>query len=81
MDREVVISKLKDVFADVFDNDEIELRDDMSARDVDGWDSLANIRLLLTIEKAFAFSFDTGEISEFKNVGELIDSIIRHTVV
>ena len=77
MDKNDVTAKLKGVFSDVFDNDEIKLHDEMTARDIDGWDSISNIRLMLSVEDAFGFTFDAGEISEQRNVGQLIDTILK----
>jgi acyl carrier protein len=79
MTRTEIVPKLTSVFHDVFDDESIVLRDDMTARDVLEWDSLSNIRLMVSIEEAFGFTFDTGQISELKNVGQLIEAIIRHT--
>jgi acyl carrier protein len=53
-----ILARLTPVFRDVFDDDRIVLRPEMSARDVDGWDSVANIRLMVTIEGEFGVSFD-----------------------
>jgi acyl carrier protein len=51
------------------------LRPDLSARDVDGWDSLAHIRLLLTVERKFHIKFNAAETGQLKNVGELTNLI------
>jgi acyl carrier protein len=58
--------------ADVFDEDSIKLFPELSAKDVDGWDSLTHIRLILTIEKAFKIKFSTSEIGKLENVGDLV---------
>ena len=72
MDESQIYARLKDVFADVFDEESITLTPDLSAKDVDGWDSLTHIRLLLTIEKTFAIKLTTSEIGKLKNVGDLV---------
>lgn len=71
MESEAVYSKLSDVFHDVFDDDEIILSPQLSADDVDGWDSLKHVRLLLTVERTFRIKFSTSEIGRLKNVGDL----------
>lgn len=71
METETVYSKLTDVFHDVFDDDEIVLSPHLSANDVEGWDSLKHVRLLLTVERTFRIKFSTSEIGRLKNVGEL----------
>ncbi len=66
---------LVQVFHDVFDDDSIVLRPDLTAGDVDGWDSLAHVRLLLTVERKFGIKFNAVEAGKLKNVGELIHLI------
>jgi acyl carrier protein len=71
MDEPQINARLTEIFQDVFDEDSIELTPQTSAKDVDGWDSLAHIRLILTIEKAFKIKFSTSEIGKLANVGDL----------
>lgn len=71
MDTAAVYAKLTDIFREVLDDDEIVLTPQLTANDVDGWDSLAHVRLVLTIEQAFHVSFTAAEIGRLKNVGEL----------
>jgi len=66
-----IYAALTQVFNDVFDDD-IELRPELSANEVDGWDSLTHIRLMLTVEKAFQVKFSTADIGALKNVGDLV---------
>ena len=72
MDQAQIYSRLKDVFEDVFDDDSIEITPQLTAKDVDGWDSLNHIRLIFTVEKAFKIKFSTSEISSLENVGDLV---------
>lgn len=67
-----VLGRLTSVFREVFDDDELELKPDMTADDVDGWDSLAHIRLILSVQKAFGVKFSPVEMNRLKNVGDLI---------
>jgi acyl carrier protein len=78
MDESQIYSRLAEIFEDVFDDDTIELTPELSAKDVDGWDSLTHIRLLLTIEKAFKVKFSTSEIGKLENVGDLVSLIKAH---
>jgi acyl carrier protein len=66
---------LTQVLHDVFDDDTIVLRPELSATDVDGWDSLAHVRLLLTVERKFGIKFNAIEAGKLKNVGELMELI------
>jgi acyl carrier protein len=72
MDEAQIYSRLTTIFEDVFDETSIEVTPGLSAKDVDGWDSLTHLRLLLTIEKAFKIKFSTSEIGKLENVGDLV---------
>jgi acyl carrier protein len=72
MDEPQIYQRLTEIFQDVFDEDSIEVTPKLSADDVDGWDSLTHIRLLLTIEKVFKIKFSTSEIGKLENVGDLV---------
>lgn len=67
-----VKEKLQGIFRDVFDNDDIVLFDEMTSEDVEDWDSLSHVTLILSIEKAFGIKFTVDEITKTKNVGEFI---------
>jgi acyl carrier protein len=75
VDESTIYARLTEVFADVFDQDSISVSPTLSAKDVDGWDSINHIRLLLTVEKAFKIKFTTSEVGSLKNVGELVSLI------
>ena len=72
MDEPQIYQRLTEIFRDVFDEDSIEVTPKLSADDVDGWDSLTHIRLILTVEKAFKIKFSTSEIGKLENVGDLV---------
>ena len=65
-------TKLQGVFRAVFDEDSIELFDEMTAKDLEQWDSLNHIILIVAVEKEFKVKFKTAEVGELKNVGEFI---------
>lgn len=69
--------KLQEVFQDVFDDDEIELTEEMTADDIEAWDSLTHVQLIVAVEKAFAVKFSTVEVMKLKNVGEFIALIAK----
>jgi acyl carrier protein len=71
MDDTRIYDRLTSVFHDVFDDDTIEVSPQLTAKDVDGWDSLTHIRLILSVEKAFGIKFTTSEIGKLENVGDL----------
>lgn len=64
-------NRLEEVFRQVFDNDELVLRDAMIAADIEGWDSVAHINLMFGIEQAFGIRFKGNELADMKNIGEL----------
>ena len=72
MNEPQIYARLAEIFQDLFDEDSIQLTPKLSAKDVDGWDSLTHIRLILTIEKTFKIKFTTSEIGKLENVGELV---------
>lgn len=65
-------NELQEVFREVFDDDALSITNEMTAKDYEGWDSLAHINLLVAAEKRFGVRFATGEISNLKNVGDFI---------
>ena len=72
MDEAQIYAQLTEIFRDVFDDDSIEVVPSLSAKDVDDWDSLAHIRLIITVEKAFKIKFSTAEMGKLENVSDLV---------
>lgn len=70
-----VYDTLTNVLRDVFDDDDIVATPALKATDVAGWDSLAHVRLILAVEKAFGVRFKAAEVNAFKNIGDLADSV------
>jgi len=70
-----IVEPLTDIFREVFDDDEIVLAPEMTADDVDGWDSLSHVNLIVTIETRFNIRFTQKELLTFRNVGDLMASI------
>ncbi len=71
-----ITEKLTSVFREVFDDETIVLSDELTADDVDSWDSLSHVNLIIAIEIAFNIEFKQSEILNFANVGELKESIM-----
>ncbi len=65
-------AQLTDIFRDVFDDESIEIFDAMTAKDVEEWDSLNHINLIVAVERHFKVKFTTKEVSNLANVGEFI---------
>lgn len=67
---------LENIFREVFENEALVLRGDLSAKDVDGWDSFNHINLIVMLEESYKITFETEEIASMANVGDLI-TILR----
>jgi acyl carrier protein len=72
-----ILTRLTSIFREVFDDDELVLKPELTANDVDGWDSLVHIRLILSVHKAFGVKFSAVEMNRLKNVGDLI-ALTKH---
>lgn len=78
--EKAALDRLTAVLQDILDNDEITLSMKTTAEGVDGWDSVANIRLMIAVESEFGVRFDVGEFQEFRNVGDLVKGILKRHV-
>jgi acyl carrier protein len=75
MESTEIYNRLTNVLHEVFDDDDIVARPELAASDVEGWDSLKHIRLIVSVEKAFQIRFSASEVSNLKNVGGLASLI------
>lgn len=75
MQREELLLQIQEIFRDVLDDEEIVLEPATTADDVEGWDSLTHIQLIVAIEKHFKIKFTSKEILSWKNIGELVDCL------
>ncbi len=76
MTREEVYEKLDEVFQDVFDDESIHVSDATTANDIEDWDSLEHINLMVAVENMFKIKFNMGQVGGLKNVGEMVDLIL-----
>jgi acyl carrier protein len=72
MSSEDLLQEIQDIMRDVFDVDDLVISESTTADDVEEWDSLSHIRLIVAIERKFGFKFKNSEIETLKNVGDLI---------
>jgi acyl carrier protein len=70
-----IYARLTQIFHDLFDDPELVLSPTLTAKDIEGWDSLNHVRLVLSVQKAFEVRFSAAEIGRLTNVGELVQLI------
>ena len=75
MEREAIIERIRGTVATVLGHDGFEMRDDLTAADVEGWDSLTHMTIITNLEKAFDVRFKLREVNKLKNMGSLIELI------
>ena len=75
MTRAELLEKTAEVIRNNFDDDELEITDATTASDVEDWDSLEQINILVALEKTFATKFAVSEVEGLQNVGEMVDLI------
>lgn len=70
-----ILTRLQDVFRNVFDEDTLVISRETTAQDIEAWDSVQNVMLMMEVEGAFGVRFSTPEIAYLKNVGDLADLV------
>lgn len=72
MDDDEIYARLTAALRDALDNDNVVATPDLTAKQVRGWDSLAHIRIVLSVEESFGVRFSASEVSRLANVGEFV---------
>ncbi len=75
MTREEIFEGLNEVFRDVFDDEDITVGETTTAADIEDWDSLEHINLVVAVERHFGMKFSMGEVTGMKDVGAMADII------
>ena len=75
MDRKDILTQVQDIFRDELELDDLVLTDETTADDVEEWDSLSHVQLVVALEKAFGIKFTSREILSWDNIGDLVDCI------
>ena len=81
MNKNNIKEKLQSVFVDVFDDEDLRISNSTNSGDIEDWDSLNHIALVLSIEKCFNIRFMTGEVLSLKDVGEMIQLLEEKTSI
>ena len=77
MNKEKVLERINEVFRVIFDDETLEVDENTTASDVDGWDSLTHINIIASVEKEFGIDFSTKEVISMKNIGDMVDIILE----
>lgn len=77
MKREEIMAAMQLIFRDLFDDNSIEITDITTADDIEGWDSLEHVNLIVMVEKRFKVKFTMDEILALKNVGNMADLVLK----
>lgn len=77
MKREEAFEKLTLIFRDNFDDESIVLTDETSSKDIEDWDSLEQVNLVVAIQDKFKIAFTIDEVNAMRNVGEMVDFILK----
>ena len=75
MNRKEISSQVQDIFRTILNSESINLNDETTANDVEGWDSLTHVQLISEIEKHFNIKFSLKEMLSWKTVGKMVDCI------
>ncbi|HBB59361.1 MAG TPA: acyl carrier protein [Lachnospiraceae bacterium] len=76
MSREEVFEEVRKIFRDNFDDEELVIVDETNSKDIEDWDSIEHINLVIAMEKRFGLKFDIREVGKLANVGEMVDLIV-----
>ncbi|MCR5746605.1 MAG: acyl carrier protein [Lachnospiraceae bacterium] len=76
MTRDEVFEEVRKIFRDNFDDDDLVVVDETNAKDIEDWDSIEHINLVIAMEKKFGLKFDIKEVGKLANVGEMVDLIL-----
>ncbi len=76
MSREEVFEEVRKIFRDNFDDEELVIVDETNSKDIEDWDSIEHINLVIAMEKRFGLKFDISEVGKLANVGEMVDLIV-----
>jgi len=76
MTRNEVFEEVRKIFRDNFDDDDLVIVDETNSSDIEDWDSIEHINLVIAMEKKFDLKFNIREVGKLANVGEMVDLIV-----
>ena len=77
MEKEEIYERLNNVFRDVFDDESIVVKPETTANDIEDWDSLEHINLVVAVEQEFGMKFNMNEVTTMKDVGDMVKIILE----
>ncbi len=77
MEREAIFDRLNKVFRTIFDDENITVNEETTSDDIEDWDSLEHINLIVAIDQEFGIKFSMGEVTNMKNVGDMVNIIME----
>ena len=77
MNRSQILKEINDIFIEIIDDKDVVLSESTTAEDIDEWDSLTHIQIIVSLEKHFKLRFESQEIQEWKNIADIINSVIE----
>lgn len=78
MSSEEILEKIQSMFRDIFDDADLTVTVETMAADIEDWDSFAQMQIVMGVEAMFGIKFSTDEVTEFKNVGDMLECIAGH---
>jgi len=78
VNRNEILERITGVVRDVLGHDELTLAESTSPKDVDRWDSVSNMNIVMTLEDEFGIRFALGELETMLTVGDIVDGVERH---
>lgn len=80
MEKQEIVEKITEIFGEVFSDNNIVINDEMTANDVENWDSLTHMLMITQVEEAFGIKFKLKELNKLKKVGDIISLVEEKTV-
>lgn len=78
MDKEKIFQRVNEIFREIFDDENLIVTSETTSKDIEGWDSLVHVNLVIAIEKEFGIKFKMEEFMTLKNVGAMVDLIGKY---
>lgn len=75
MEEDIIKNKISDVLESILEHNNFEMYDELTAKDVDGWDSLSHMMIITKIEEEFKIRFKLRDLNKLKNLGSLVSVI------